>query len=101
MENPINTIQLILFALMIFAIAFFLGKKIHLEILPDEIKWINSSNLIFSFSTTLWTLYGALHFQELISMIPIWRFGIPLGAIILVLPYLILNGILRIVERNM
>ena len=85
---------------MTFGVAFFIGKKIHLDIFPEDVKWINTSNMTFSLLTTVWTLYGVLNFHALLSIIPIWRASFPLGLAILLSPYLILYAILRIIEQN-
>lgn len=99
MENPINFIQIVLLALMIFGVAFYIGKKIHLDVFPEDLQWINTSNLIFSLSTTAWTMYGIFHFHALLSILPIPIVNVSFALFILTLPSFLLPRVLRILER--
>lgn len=101
MMNSINIIQIVLLAIMIFGVAFYMGKKIHLDVFPEDLQWINTSNMIFSLLTTLWAMYGVFHFHTLLSILPIPFVNMTLALFILTLPLFLLPRILRIIERNM
>lgn len=101
MENPINIIQIIILALIIFGAAFYIGRKIHLDVFPEDLQWINTSNMIFSLSTTGWAMYGVFHFHTLLSILPLPFVNMTLALFILTLPFFLLPRILRIIEQNM
>lgn len=101
MNNPTNIIQIVLLALIIFGVAFYLGRKIHLDIFPEDLQWINTSNMIFSLSATVWAMYGVLHFHALLKILHIPFYNLSVALFILILPFFLLPRILRIIERNM